>query len=180
MRVKDTIFWYTDASSSLVTEGPRRRKKAGLIPSSRIFRRIFSTGTGSSWHDFMVPGPRGRRGAAVSVGVFSTRHIRPGQSTGVGGGVRTSFRSRTNPRAGPTGRIVRGLRALALSALRLTITTLTKTQGQGGGASQRPSALAGPLFVCCCVGQAKVNGATVCRRECLWQISLFLTFFEKR
>ena len=31
-----------------------------------------------------------------------------------------------------------------------------------GGASQRPSALAGPLFVwCCCVGQAKVNGATI-------------------
>ena len=48
-----------------------------------------------------------------------------------------------------------GAVALALSALRLT--TLAKTQG---GASQRPSALAGPMFVCCCVGQAKVNGAT--------------------
>ena len=47
-----------------------------------------------------------------------------------------------------------GAEALALSALRLT--TLAKTQGE---ASQRPSALAGPLFVCCCVGvgQAKVN-----------------------
>ena len=49
-----------------------------------------------------------------------------------------------------------GAVALALSALRLT--TLAETQGE---ASQRPSALAGPLFVCCCVGgQAKVNGAT--------------------
>ena len=44
-----------------------------------------------------------------------------------------------------------GAASLALSALRLT--TLAKTQG---GASQRPSALAGPLFVCCCVGQATV------------------------
>ena len=52
----------------------------------------------------------------------------------------------------PAGRIVRGLRALALSALRLT--TPVETQG---GASQRPSALAGPLFVCRCVGQAKVK-----------------------
>ena len=52
-----------------------------------------------------------------------------------------------------------GAAALALSALRLT--TLAKTQG---GAPQRPSALAGPLFVCCCcVGQAKVNGATKTR-----------------
>ena len=59
-------------------------------------------------------------------------------------------RCRANPRAGLSGGC-----ALALSALRLT--TLAKTQG---GASQRPSALAGPLFVCCCVGQAKVNGAT--------------------
>ena len=41
----------------------------------------------------------------------------------------------------PAGRIVRGLRTLALSALRLT--TLAKTQG---GASQRPSALAEPMF----------------------------------
>ena len=48
-----------------------------------------------------------------------------------------------------------GAEALALSTLRLT--TLAKTQG---GASQRPSVLAGPMFVCCCVGQAKVNGAT--------------------
>ena len=37
MRVTDSFFWYMDSSSSLVTEGPRRRKKAGLIPSSRIF-----------------------------------------------------------------------------------------------------------------------------------------------
>ena len=29
-----------------------------------------------------------------------------------------------------------------------------------GWASQRPSVLAGPMFVCCCAGQAKVNGAT--------------------
>ena len=45
-----------------------------------------------------------------------------------------------------------GAEALALSTLRLT--TLAKTQG---GASQRPSALAGPpiMLVCCCVGQAK-------------------------
>ena len=43
MRVKDSIFWCTDSSSSLVTEGPRRRKKAGLIPSSRIFPRISSS-----------------------------------------------------------------------------------------------------------------------------------------
>ena len=49
-----------------------------------------------------------------------------------------------------------GAASLALSTLRLT--TLAKTQG---GASQRPSALAGPMFVCCCVGQAKVNGGTV-------------------
>ena len=49
-----------------------------------------------------------------------------------------------------------GAVALALSALRLT--TLAKTQG---GASQRPSVLAGPMFVCCCVGQAKVNGAAM-------------------
>ena len=57
----------------------------------------------------------------------------------------------------PAGRIqdCPGAEALALSALWLT--TFAKTQG---GASQRPSALAGPLFVCCCVGQAKVNGAT--------------------
>ena len=60
----------------------------------------------------------------------------------------------------PAGRIFRGLRTLALSALRLT--TLAKPQG---GASQRPSALAGPLFVVCCwVGQAKVNGATYSER----------------
>ena len=49
-----------------------------------------------------------------------------------------------------------GAASLALSALRLT--TLAKTQG---GASQRPSVLAGPMFVCCCVGQAKVNGAAI-------------------
>ena len=42
----------------------------------------------------------------------------------------------------PAGRIVRGLRTLALSTLRLT--TLAKTQG---GASQRPSALAGPMLL---------------------------------
>ena len=61
----------------------------------------------------------------------------------------------------PAGRNSRGLSALALSTLRLT--TLAKTQG---GASQRPSALAGPLFVCCCVGQAnKVNGATITEHD---------------
>ena len=51
-----------------------------------------------------------------------------------------------------------GATSLALSTLRLT--TLAKTQG---GASQRLSVLAGPMFLCCCcccVGQAKVNGAT--------------------
>ena len=97
-----------------------------------------------------VHGPRERRVAAVSVGVFSTRHTGPGQSTGVGGCVRTSSEAvRTRGQEFP------GAVALALSALRLT--TLAKTQG---GASQRPSALAGPMFACCCVGQAKVNGAT--------------------
>ena len=44
-----------------------------------------------------------------------------------------------------------GAVALALSALRLT--TLAKTQG---GASQRPSVLAVPMFVCCCVRQATI------------------------
>ena len=68
--------------------------------------------------------------AAVSVGVFSTRHTRPGQSTGVGRCVRTSFRSRANPRAGISGGC-----ALALSTLRLT--TLAKTQGGASLASQR-------------------------------------------
>ena len=52
-----------------------------------------------------------------------------------------------------------GAGALALSALRLT--ALAKTQG---GASQRPSVLAAPMFVCCCIGQAKVNGATIFTR----------------
>ena len=60
-----------------------------------------------------------------------------------------------------------GAASLALSALRLT--TLAKTQG---GASQRPSALAGPLFVCCCVGQAKVNGATIVVEEIITGVSL--------
>ena len=40
----------------------------------------------------------------------------------------------------PAGRNVRGLHTLALSTLQLT--TLAKTQG---GASQRPSVLAGPM-----------------------------------
>jgi hypothetical protein len=48
------------------------------------------------------------------------------------------------------GRERPGAASLALSTPRLT--TLAKTQG---GVPQRPSALAGPLFVCCCVGQAK-------------------------
>ena len=89
-----------------------------------------------------VHGPRGRRAAAaVRVGVFSTRHTSQAGSKhgGWAGCVRISFRSRANPREG----IFRGLRTLALSTLRLT--TLAKTQG---GASQRPSALAGPMLLC--------------------------------
>ena len=45
MRVTDSIFWYMDSSSSLVNQGPRRRKKAGLTPGGRIFRRISSSNT---------------------------------------------------------------------------------------------------------------------------------------
>ena len=98
-----------------------------------------------------VHGPRGRRGAAVSVGVFSTRHTRPGQST-----EGWAVCAHICPEAVRTrGQECPGAASLALSTLRLT--TLAKTQG---GASQRPSVLAGPMFVCCCVGQAKVNGAT--------------------
>ena len=63
MRVKDSIFWCTDSSSSLVTEGPRRRKKAGLIPSSRIFPRISSRkGPGA------VSATAGRRGECDPAG----------------------------------------------------------------------------------------------------------------
>ena len=43
MRVTDSVFWCRDSSSSLVTQGPRRRKRAGLDPSRNIFPRIFST-----------------------------------------------------------------------------------------------------------------------------------------
>jgi len=43
MRVTDSFFWCRDLSSSLVTQGPRRRKRAGLDPSRHIFPRIFST-----------------------------------------------------------------------------------------------------------------------------------------
>ena len=42
MRVTDSIFWCRDSSSSLVTQGPRRRKRAGLDPSRHIFPRISS------------------------------------------------------------------------------------------------------------------------------------------
>ena len=42
MRVTDSIFWCRDSSSSLVTQGPRRRKRAGLDPSRNIFPRISS------------------------------------------------------------------------------------------------------------------------------------------
>ena len=65
--------------------------------------------------------------------------------------VRTLPRSRANPRAGLSG----GCRSRAERA------TAHHSRETQGGASQRPSALAGPLFVCCCVGQAKVNGATI-------------------
>ena len=37
MRVTDSVFWCRDSSSSLVTQGPRRRKRAGLDPSRHIF-----------------------------------------------------------------------------------------------------------------------------------------------
>ena len=53
-----------------------------------------------------VHGPRGRRGAAVRVGVFSTRHTRPGQSTA---GWAACANVSPKPRE-PAGRIVRGLR----------------------------------------------------------------------
>ena len=74
----------------------------------------------------------------VSVGVFSTRHTGPGQST-AGWGVCAHIAPvpcavRTRGQKWP------GAASLALSALRLT--TLAKTQG---GASQRPSVLAGPM-----------------------------------
>jgi len=45
MRVTDSIFWCRDSSSSLVTQGPRRRKRAGVDPSRHIFPRIFSSNT---------------------------------------------------------------------------------------------------------------------------------------
>ena len=105
--------------------------------------------------DSLEPGvhaPRGRRVAAVSESrrVFNTPHEAGSKHGGLDGvcahgpdDVRTR------------GQEYPGAVALALSVLRLT--TLAKTQG---GASQRPSVLAEPMFVCCCVGQAKVNGAT--------------------
>ena len=93
-----------------------------------------------------VHGPRGRRGAAVRVGAFSTRHTRPGQST-AGWAVCAHIVPMT---CEPAGRNTRGLR-IALSTLWLT--TLAKTHG---GVSQRPSALAGPMFVCCCGRNSQV------------------------
>ena len=38
----DSVFWCRDSSSSLVTQGPRRRKRAGLDPIRHIFPRISS------------------------------------------------------------------------------------------------------------------------------------------
>jgi len=58
------------------------------------------------------------------------------------------------PRA-PGARFTRGVSYNQNYGYELRLTALAKTQG---GASQRPSVLAEPMFVCCCVGQAKVNG----------------------
>ena len=43
MRVTDSFFWCTDSSFYLVTQRPRRHKRAGVDPSRHIFPRIFST-----------------------------------------------------------------------------------------------------------------------------------------
>ena len=48
--LRTRLFWCRDSSSSLVTQGPRRRKRAGVDPSRHIFPRIFSTiGTNEIW-----------------------------------------------------------------------------------------------------------------------------------
>ena len=49
MRVTDSVFWCRDSSSSLVTQGPRRRKRAGVDPSRHIFPRIFSINSEPRW-----------------------------------------------------------------------------------------------------------------------------------
>ena len=79
----------------------------------------------------------------------ATRHTRPGQSMEEDyWAVCAHIAPMTCEPAGRNN--VRGLRALALSTLRLT--TLEKTQG---GASQRPSALAGPMFCVVVEGRLK-------------------------
>ena len=99
-----------------------------------------------------VHGPRGRRVTAVSESrrVLNTPH-EAGSKHGGMGDVCAHGPDDVRTR----GQEFPGAVALALSTLWLT--TLAKMQG---GASQRPSVLAGPMFVCCCIGQAKVNGAT--------------------
>ena len=125
-------------------ERPEPRAK----PKSGRRRKQTRCLCGITWNrEFMAHGEgEGRRSVSACF-----QHATPGRvkARRAGRCVRTSSEAvRTRGQDCP------GAASLALSALRLT--TLAKTQG---GASQRPSALAGPLFVCCCVGQAKVNGA---------------------
>ena len=55
MRVTDSIFRCRDSSSSLVTQGPRRHKRAGVDPSRHIFPRISSSIAGKRGVRFLIP-----------------------------------------------------------------------------------------------------------------------------
>ena len=71
---------------------------------------------GRTWNqEFMAHGEGEPLRSVKKVGVFSTRHTRPGQSTGVGGCARTSSEAVRTRGQGCLGAV-----ALALSTLRLT------------------------------------------------------------
>ena len=134
------------------TKGPSRARNLGrAADGNRRGAFVGEPGTGSSWPTGKeTDGGQCRR-------VLNTPHQAGSKHGGMGivcAHCPDDVRTR--------GQECPGAEALALSTLRLT--ALAKTQG---GASQRPSVLAEPMFVCCCVGQAKVNGATIVKRRFL-------------